>query len=127
MNYFDFLCLDILLICLMTCYLEVILKGVKYSPLYVFTRDLSSGLCFGKRFDSTIELLCFPRSGLVINSRENTPRVSLSVPAGIAPDCQSELSSLKPNKSSTVRIHSLPISKALQVNKFYNQNRTFLH
>ena len=125
MNYIISLWLDVLLICLIACYLEVILKGVKYSPLYVFTEDLSSRLCFGKRFKSSIELLCFPRFGLVINSRENTPRVSLSVPAGIAPDCRSGLSSLKPNKSSTVRIQSLPISKALRFNEFYNQTELF--
>ena len=123
MNYFVFLCLDILLICLMTCYLEVILKGVKYSPLYVFTQDSMSDLCAGKCFNSIIELLCFPHFGLVMNSGENTPRISFSILVGIDPDVWTSLSYFKLNKIYTVRLRSLPISKALRFNEIYNQTR----
>ena len=113
MSYFVFLCLDIVLTCLMTYYHKVILEGVKYSPLYVFTKGLSSGLYLGDRLDSVLELSFFPRSGLVINSRVNSTRVSLPVPAaGTAPDCRIGLSYLKPNKIYLVRIRSLPISKS---------------
>ena len=79
MGYFVFLCLDIVLICLMTYYHQVILKGVTWPPLYVFTEGLSSGLYLGDRLDSMLELVCFPMSGLMINSRVDSMCILLPV------------------------------------------------
>ena len=120
MKYIIILCLDVLLICLITCYLEVILKGVKYSPLYDFTQGSLSDLYSGRYFNSIIELLCFPHFGLVMNSREKMPCISLSDPLGIDPDVGTSLGYFKLNKIYTVRLRSFPISKAFRFNKIYN-------
>ena len=114
MSYFVFLCLDIVLTCLMTYYHQVILEGVICSPLYVFTKGLSSGLYLGNLLDSVLELSGFPRSELVINSRVNSTYVLLTVPAfETDPDYRTGLSYLKPNKICPVQIRSLPISKVV--------------
>ena len=99
MSYFVFLYLDTVLTCLMTYYYQVILKGVTWPPLLVFTKGLLSGLYLGDRLDSTLELSCFPWSGLVINSRVNSTHILLPVPtAETDPDCRKGLSNLNPNQ-----------------------------